>query len=374
MVFEVDPVEDLSAAVDWFVEAVGSRTPRPIRRTSDHAGTARDLAELEERITPYRLPPEIRWFWETWDPFTFVVLPAPNLHSASAAFECWSLLSWEDPAECPRALLPVGYTSHTYRLMDLSGPNGTPAAMWDYDFDQNLVCDTPSLAALLRACAERAEQALLDQPPPTTDTDWYAYYHELFGGPELQAILDRHFAASPAERQRLSPYEPETWPEPWRQAQRAMTGGSHPRGPTHTVAEFLALLNTGHPRVRLRGVLTQMSGLEGGHDWLMRLEDETGDIDLAVPPSALAPGGKLGVAEEVEVVGRGPLPPRPERQIDPRKVQQMEERYGSWVAYLMSDEGLHDPELQESLDEHIKELAAYKQLIPLVERTDRLGT
>lgn len=353
MAFEVDPVEDLSAAVDWFVEAVGPRSRRQVRRVSDPAARARDRAELERRIVPLGLPPELRWFWDVGP--VWVRCP-PDAEPPRSGQRPGLLV---DPVlggagGVPPGLLPIGYTSHAYLLIDLSGPSGTPATVWLYDFDQHLLGEAPSLAALIRAGAERIESALLDQPAAEpAEVDWNSYYMDLFDGPDLRAILDRHFAASQVERQTLSPFAPETWPDRWREAQGSITGGSQPQGRTHTVAEFLG--DAGRPRVRLRGVLTQMGGLEGGHERLMRLEDETGQIDLAVPPSALAPGGELGVAE---VVGRGPLPPRPKRRLDPRKVQEMEERYGNWVAYLVSDEGLHGPELQASLHEHLSELAA----------------
>lgn len=370
----MDPVEDLAAAVDWFVEAAGSRLPVPIRPVADIAAVERVFADLERRIAPFTVPPEIRWFWTTWDPAGFDILWAPTLMAADRFLWHWNL-GWDD--DSPRVLLPIGYASHAELQVDLSDPDGIPASVWLSDtFDDDLRCVAPSLAALVRSCAERIEGAFVDSSPSRSGTtDWYGYYLDLFEGPELQAILDRHFATSSTQRRIYAAGSPHTWPDRWQHAQRTMTGGSDPEGRTHTVAEFIAALGTGTPRARLRGRLEHLGGLDAGAEDLMRLTDETGAIDLAVPPDRMAPGWGPDVTMEVEVVGRGPLPAHPQRwRPPPDRVAEIEARHGSWRNYELSEEGRMDPELHAHFRAFVRDVGGYKQLLPLVERTERVET
>jgi hypothetical protein len=373
MAFEIDPVEDLEAAVDWFVEVIGARSDQPIERVDAPGAVARDLSEIDRRIVPFVLPPEFRWFWETWDPAGFVFLAGEDLRSPDFALDSWAENCSE--MDVPRALFPVGYVGHSFLLADLTVPSGAPASLWSWGFfDDELVCVAPSLAGAMRASAECTELAM---PEPTTEPppgdNWFGFYLDLFASPRYEQVVDRHFAASPhASRARVPLRDSARWPAAWRAAEQVMTGGSEVRGTTHTVAEFLAAANEGMPRGRLRGQLEQMSGgLEGGSAYLMQMTDWTGSIFLAVPPSRLPPGWRPGLEVEVEAVGRGPVPIHPHRRpLDPAKLAQIEAEYGSFTDYCVSEAGRRDPDLAESLGEHLRALRAYKDQVPLVERTD----
>jgi hypothetical protein len=371
--FEIDPVEDLAAAVDWFVEVIGARSDRPIERTTSPAGVARDLAEIDRRIVPSVLPAEIRWFWETWSPEGFVFLPGEDLRDPDFALDSWVDNCSE--MDVPKALFPIGYEGHAFLLADLTCPAGTPASIWSWGFfDDELVCVAPSLASMMRASAECTELALPEPTPVAPAGDnWFGFYGDLFDGRPYERAVDRHFAASPhAARSHVPLRDRDRWPAAWRAAGEVMTGGSDAQGATHTVADFLAATADGTPRGRLRGQLEQMSGgLEGGSDYLMRLTDATGSIFLAVPPSRLPPGFRPGREIEVEAVGRGPVPIHPRRRpLDPAKLAQIEAEHGSFTEYLFTPEGRRDPDLAAALDEHLRALTTYKAQIPLVERTD----
>ena len=85
----------------------------------------------------------------------------------------------------------------------------------------------------------------------------------------------------------------------------------------------------------------------------------------------LPPGWTPRRTVEVEVVGRGPLPERPwTTPPDPKKVARMTDRYGSWDAYLWSDEGRNDPDVEASVQENIRATQTFKAQVPVIERAE----
>lgn len=327
MVFEIDPVEDLAAAVDWFVEAVGPRSRRPIDRVTDRQATAEQLERIEHRLAPYVLPAEIRWLWETWQVDGFDAVPPIPLEGPGRALFSWRLLAWEDDG--PRALFPIGYASHDHLVVDVTVPPGAPAPVWTSGVGGDLRLEAPSLATLLRSSAERVEAAFLDAPEDGS-VGGGDRLQDALEGPELTTMVDRHLAAAGMQRTLLETRDPAGWPARWQTAQTAMTGGAEaPLGRTHSVAEFAASATApvaGGQRARLHGDLRQLSGgAVGGHQYLMHLSDATGGIDLAVPFDLLPLGWLPGRAVEVSVASRGPIPaPGRRPDIDAARVYQQQ--------------------------------------------------
>jgi hypothetical protein len=251
-VFEIDPVEDLDAAIAWYVDAVEAPPYAPYGAPRQEAAVDASLRAIDEAIAPLVLPPEVRWFWQTWDARSFERMAHGALVEPGFALESWHMNV--DDGFAPRALFPVGYMSHQHLLVDLTDPRGTPASLWTYEFDD---CErvAPSLAALVRGCAERVEAAGLDRPVTGGVPEPLPYF-ELFHGPAFDAVIDRHFATARRARMAAPQDEPDRWPSAWRDAERAAMGEPAPGGATHTVAAFVAELGRGRPRATLRGRLT----------------------------------------------------------------------------------------------------------------------
>jgi len=221
---EDDPIEGIRLAVDWYVDVVGERSYAPYRRVADPGAVAQPIAAIDAAIAPLVLPAEIRWLWEHWDAPAFDVVPPAGLSDPAFALDSWTVNTTE--LGFPRALFPIGYSSHRYLALDLTDPPGAPATAWAYEFGRSgFERVAPSLEALVRSCVERVHAAHLDgELPDPEDLDLEWYYQRLFHGPAFDAILDRHFAAAATDRCSLPGDDPARWPAAW----RAVESGSHP--------------------------------------------------------------------------------------------------------------------------------------------------
>lgn len=358
MTFEIDPVEDLAAAVDWFIEVLGPTSARAFGPPEDPEVVETALARIDAAIAPLALPPEIRWLWETWDHRPFDVLPIAGICDPAFA-----LSGWIDDArdgDMPRALFPIGYRSHVFLDVDLTAPPGVPAPLWSMDYEgDGYTLELPSLAALVRSCAECAEAAQLgSEEVEAARTNPLGYLSQLFAGPRFSAIADRHRAAASVTRSTIEFGGRGDWPQPWEDAEQAWVGPSAADGPTHSVAAFEALLATGRPRALLRGTLGTRNSPASGQ--LLRLTDATGTIEVLLPHDRRPPSVAKAALVEVEVVGRGPLP------LPPSTADLEAQVFGSIEDRLR---GEHDQAAFEAVSRAYAEaLSEYGERVPLVER------
>lgn len=306
--FEIDPVEDLSAAVDWFIEVIPPHELQPYRPPADLVAVDAALARIDAAIAPLALPPEIRWFWQTWDPGAFGgVMPSARVSDPAFALDCWVEGAIEDTD--PRALFPFGYESHWFLFVDLTDPVGTPASAWTFGFgNEEYVREFPSFAALLRSCAERGESSDLPQDrSPLGGAERYERYESAFADAHFSSIVERHFAASGHRREAIHAMDRGRWPAAWRLAEQVAVAAPVATGPTHTVARYGEALSVdGTARARLRGSLSWGNSPNAGV--LLELADGSGSIPLFAPRGSLPAGWNKAVVVEVEVRGNGPMP------------------------------------------------------------------
>lgn len=360
MAFEIDPVEDLAAAVEWFIEVIPPHEVQPYRPPGDRPAVDAALAQIDVAIAPLVLPPEIRWFWQTWDPEAFGgVMPSARVSDPAFALDGWIQGAVEDTD--PRALFPFGYESHWFLLVDLTDPDGVPASAWTYGFgDGEYVRAFPSFAALLRSCAERAESPDLPQDrTPLGGGLRYERYESAFNDAHFTAIVDRHFAASGRRREAVDAMDRDRWPTRWRLAEQVAVDAPAPSGPTHTAAAFdEALTADGTARGRLRGSLHWGNSPSTGV--LLTLTDASGSIPLFAPHDRLPAGWNKAGAVEVEVRGNGSIP------LPPSSSPLQRAAYDS-VAAALSGGDEREAFNREVIDYH-GGLAAFAARVPLVER------
>ncbi len=302
----IDPAGDLEFAIEWYREVIPPSTRHPYGPPEDRRAVDAAVSAIEADGRGFTLPAEISWFWRTWDPFGFDVVPWPRLIDAPGAVDLWNI---DVDTGLPRVLLPVAYESHGHLFVELRRSGDGPAPLWYFAFaDSTIECRYPSLAALFRACAEVVE--LAGVAAPERDVDRHATYVDLLDGDQFRAVVDRHFAAaSGARRTAVAVHDAGAWPAHWRQAQGIDEGDLAVKGRTHTIAQFLAAAQGGPVEARLHGRWTHLAGVN--HLGIGRLDDDSGSVTLAMPSSVVAVGS-IDTDVEVDVVAVGPPPELPD--------------------------------------------------------------
>ncbi len=309
----MDPTEDLSHAIDWYLDVI----PRSMRPGAgpppDSDATASALADIADAIAPLRLPAELVWLWQTWDVRRFSLVP-PRLTDPEFALDSWRRNAVE--SQQPRILFPVAYESWKFRLIELGGPDEYPAPLWEYSYgDGGYELRSASLASLFRAFAAATEAA--EVRPPSDETDRDETPGPAFDGSVYFAAVERHLSESPhSGRDRSVADHLPYWPAHWQAAQGVNEESFKRLGATHTVQSFAEAAARGPVLGRIVGRFRVQGGggigPGGASASFGRLSDETGSLRALLPNSVLDVGGRRDVVE-VELEANGPVsnPPLP---------------------------------------------------------------
>lgn len=305
----MDPAEDLSDAISWYVDAIPQRSRHAPGPPPDSDAIASALADIAAAIVPLQLPAEVVWLWQTWEVGRFSPLPYPSLIDPGFALESWQQNAVEGGD--PKTLFPVAYESHGFLLIELGGPTEHPAPVWEYHYgDGEYVLRYPSLASLFRACAEATEASGV-RPPPD-DNDRWATYVDVLNGSAFTAIVERHFSESSQRgRDRQVPVgDALQWPQRWQVAQGVDDESSTCLGATHTVQSFVADASKTQVVGRIVGRFQVQGGGGFGPDGAAvsfgLFSDDTGSMQVLLPDSVLDVGGRRDLVE-VELEASAPI-------------------------------------------------------------------
>lgn len=263
-------MDDLDGAVDRILHAAALvDLPAPANPATDA-----DIDALRAAVAPLLVPDELVRLYLRFQEGPPSLIDGYDLLSTENVIE-QRQFQLENP-DWPRALLPICYESHQFRLLELHDPDGTGGgAVWDAAYaDDDLREVAPSLTALLGAAAVGWESGVASP---------YEY-----GG---YRSVTWDFEAWLAIKARLLPAVRTVgaWPTRWLPRWLAIEGldphDAVPRGATATVASLrddAAPTWTGERT--LAGAVTSLMG--SGEASSIVLDDGTGELLVYVPRSA----------------------------------------------------------------------------------------
>lgn len=288
-------VKRLADAIDRLcaVASVNGAADEPRRLDADERERARAVVvDVKARLRPFRLPPDIEWFWLTWSPHSFGQLTGhPHLTDPGFAIRCR-----EDDESWPPVLLPVAYESHCFLAVELEYPDSPGPRIYDYCYaGEGFRLRALDFAAVFAAAAATFEagdavdhgQAWLSPGSSVDDR----YRHE----------LDVHGIRS-EERGPFDVFNILSQPVRWQRAAGVDEASVALTGATHTIAELQAARREG----TVTGTIVGHGATRGatGSGRLDLVRDGTGEVEVWVPGSVPSLGPSGGGHAEYDVVAQ----------------------------------------------------------------------
>ncbi|MGH3078658.1 MAG: hypothetical protein ACRDPZ_10800 [Gaiellaceae bacterium] len=295
---------EIDSAVDRLDDALRRAGLPPLEPATDEVS----LADVDEAVAPYELPPDVRRFWELVDPSSLAVRAFPDLIGPAASLKLHHV-ELEDGATVPNVppslLFRIGYASHVSLSTELAstwGPGGT-IFRWAYDEDSfRIVYRT--LVDLLDVLTELVSEERMEH------NGGFVFLPD---GADEAKKLERLRRAGPHPLYGDSveiPSNLEAWPQHWLEASRIDLRDRMPLGATHTIVELVAAAAEGPVTGRIAGTVTRLVGI--GRDTVALVDDGTRPVDVWCP-SGTSPWGPVHKRRfEFEVTVEGPVPAPPE--------------------------------------------------------------
>ncbi len=292
--------DEIDSAVDRLDDALRRAGLPPLEPATDEVS----LDDVDAAVAPYRLPPDVRRFWELVDPSSLAVRAFPDLIGPYAALKLQRAELEEHlpvPTVPPPLLFHIGYASHVSLSSELAsewGPGGT-IFRWAYDEDGfRIVYRT--LADLLDVLTELVSDGR------TEHNGGFVFLPD--GADEAKRLERLHRAGShPVYGDSLEvPSELGAWPAHWLEASRVDLRDREPLGATHTIDELVAAAAAGPVTGRIAGTVTRLVGI--GRDAVVLVDDGTRPVDVWCP-AGTSPWGPVHKRRfEFEVTLEGPVP------------------------------------------------------------------
>ncbi len=273
--------------------AAGLPRPRPPR-------SPRALDELAAAIAPLRLPEDLRRFWEQVDVDSLAFERYPPIHSPDGSQCLWSQHR-DSPGMVPRVLLPLGYESHAFVLVELHGPDdggGGSMFAWGYgDTAFHYVGDSivniidQATVALRRGWLEHHEDGSVRILPNAQGTGFLNDRlsdapHPLFG--DISSV----------------PCDAQSWPSRWLTLSGIPLEHLTPAGADHTIAEALLALRRGQRNARVQGSVIRLGGTSDRVSVIV--SDGTAEMQILCPGAVTALGPRCPGRYEFAIVAAGP--------------------------------------------------------------------
>jgi len=293
--------EEIDSAVDRLDDALRRAGLPPLEPATDEVS----LAEVDEAVAPYELPPDVRRFWELVDPSSLAVRTFPDLLAPAAALKIRQAELEETaagfPSGPPPLLFTIAYASHVSLSVELASgsvPGGT-IFRWAYD-EPGFRVEYRSLADLVDVLTELVSEDAAEH------NGGFVFLPD--GADESKRLERLHRAGShPLYGDSVEiPSDLEAWPAHWLEASRIDLQSRVPLGATHTIDELVAAAAAGPVTGRIAGTVTRLVGI--GRDAVVLVDDGTRPVDVWCP-AGTSPWGPVHRGRfEFEVTLAGPVP------------------------------------------------------------------
>lgn len=292
--------EEIDSAVDRLDDALRRAGLPPLERATDEVS----LAEVDDAVAPYELPPDVRRFWELVDPSSLAVRTFPDLLAPAAALKLRQVeLEEAAPGVAtgpPPLLFTIAYASHvslSVELASTSGPGGT-IFRWDYT-EPGFRVEYRTFADLLGVLTELVSENAAEH------NGGFVFLPD---GADEAKRLERLRRAGPhplyGDAAEISG-RLEEWPEHWLEASRIDLASRVPLGTTHTIDELVTAATAGPVTGRIAGTVTRLVGI--GRDAVVLVDDGTRPVDVWCP-AGTSPWGPVHRRRfEFEVTLAGPV-------------------------------------------------------------------
>jgi len=268
--------EEIDSAVDRLDDALRRAGLPPLERATDEVS----LAEVDDAVAPYELPPDVRRFWELVDPSSLAVRTFPDLLAPAAALKLRQVeLEEAAPGVAtgpPPLLFTIAYASHvslSVELASTSGPGGT-IFRWDYT-EPGFRVEYRTFADLLGVLTELVSENAAEH------NGGFVFLPD---GADEAKRLERLRRAGPhplyGDAAEISG-RLEEWPEHWLEASRIDLASRVPLGTTHTIDELVTAATAGPVTGRIAGTVTRLVGI--GRDAVVLVDDGTRPVDVWCP-------------------------------------------------------------------------------------------
>ena len=292
---------EIDSAVDRLDDALRRAGLPPLEPATDEVS----VDDVDDAVAPYRLPEDVRRFWELVDPSSLAVRAFPDLVAPSAALKLQRMELEEGALTVPRlpppVLFRIGYASHVSLSSELASPWGPGGTIfrWAYDEDGfRIVYRT--FADLLDVLTELVSEGR------TEHNGGFVFLPD--GVDEAKRLERLHRAgAHPLYGDSVEvSSDLGTWPAHWLEASRVDLTDRVPLGATHTIGELVAAAAAGPVTGRIAGTVTRLVGI--GRDAVVLVDDGTRPVDVWCP-AGTSPWGPVHKRRfEFEVTLEGPVP------------------------------------------------------------------
>lgn len=277
----------LNEAIERFNRAAHAYDVR-ISKWSRRAKVCEHIAEIDEALSPLKLPAELRAFWARWDPSS-IRQPAFDgfipLHHMVERREMESPLS-------PAVLLPIADWTHSRIWMELASGDHPGGRIFHSYHDENEVSLWGfGMSGLLDLMSDAFERDLID--------DRTGGFHERHFSAVVKRSLDS--AIGDDVPRRLEGVDRSQFSPHWLRGEGLAPDHFALRGTTHTVRSFRLERETS-PQLRATLVGTYETSVGGGplQGCVGTFSDDTGQLQVFVPRMT-GLSGAVGFEGAVEI-------------------------------------------------------------------------
>ena len=294
-------LERIDRAIDRLDDALRSAELAGLEAPDD----SRALDEVDEAVAPYRLPLDLRRFWE-------------RVVFSKLSISGWRLANLCDPADAlathrmnnepefaglfgPPLLFPIAQISGEQWSVELASEWSEGGPVFSYEIAPAHRIEYPAFVDLVEVYAELVEGRAFEV---------FGEHHSLLLEPEQEKQEARFRETWPhplyGDAREVST-DPVGWPAHWLAAAGIDPQSRVPRGATHTIAELVEGAQSGEVVGRVVGTVAWVGGSSDGV--LAVVDDGATQLDVWCPIGTSPWGPSMSGRFEFEVALRGGVPP-----------------------------------------------------------------